>query len=154
MTGALRRPPACDPSSTRARYWLSASVIKADEDKTYPGAFVASPASRLAAAGARRYFLRLAVTGHPNTAETYDLGNGSLSGVDQRRVIDAGFLELTRRGGASGASRWCRGVPGVPANDHDVTVMSLQRPRCDVVVVGPGQASLLAGVVVRMGGGE
>ena len=24
-------------------YWLSANVIKADEDKTYPGAFVASP---------------------------------------------------------------------------------------------------------------
>jgi GH15 family glucan-1,4-alpha-glucosidase len=24
-------------------YWLSANVVKADEDKTYPGAFVASP---------------------------------------------------------------------------------------------------------------
>lgn len=48
--------------------------------------------------GTGRYFLRLAVTGHPDSAETYDLGNGSLSGVDQRRVIDAGFLELTRLG--------------------------------------------------------
>ena len=39
----LRRPPASLPARTRAMYWLSANVIKADEDKTYPGAFVASP---------------------------------------------------------------------------------------------------------------
>lgn len=39
----LRRPPASASSRTRAMYWLSADVIKADEDKTYPGAFVASP---------------------------------------------------------------------------------------------------------------
>ena len=57
--------------------------------------------------GTGRYFLRLAVTGHPDTAETYDLGNGSVPGVDQRRVIDAGFLELTRLG-------------EVPASDPDV----------------------------------
>ena len=48
--------------------------------------------------GTGRYFIRLAVTGHPDTAESYDLGNGSLPGVDQRRVVDAGFLELTRLG--------------------------------------------------------
>src|SRR5690242_11850083 len=54
-----------------------------------------------------RYFIRLAVTGHPDTAETYDLGNGSQPGVDQRRVIDAGFLELTRLG-------------ELPASDPDV----------------------------------
>lgn len=57
--------------------------------------------------GNGRYFLRLSVSGHPNSAETYDLGNGSLSGVDQRRVIDAGFLELTRLG-------------ELPASDPDV----------------------------------
>jgi GH15 family glucan-1,4-alpha-glucosidase len=39
----LRRPPASVSAGTRAMYWLSANVIKADEDKTYPGAFVASP---------------------------------------------------------------------------------------------------------------
>jgi glucoamylase len=39
----LRRPPASLSPRTRAMYWLSANVIKADEDKTYPGAFVASP---------------------------------------------------------------------------------------------------------------
>jgi GH15 family glucan-1,4-alpha-glucosidase len=57
--------------------------------------------------GTGRYFIRLAVTGQPDTAETYDLGNGSQPGVDQRRVIDAGFLELTRLG-------------ELPAGDRDV----------------------------------
>jgi glucoamylase len=47
---------------------------------------------------ARRYFIRLSPTGHPNLHEAYDLGNGSLSSVDQRDVVDAGFLELTRLG--------------------------------------------------------
>src|SRR5690242_12089944 len=62
--------------------------------------------------GTGRYFIRLSVTGHPDTAETYDLGNGSLPAVDQRRVIDAGFLELTRLG-------------ELPASDPDV-LRSLQ----------------------------
>jgi glucoamylase len=44
------------------------------------------------------YFIRESVDGDPNTAQTYDLGNGSLSHVDQRSIIDAGFLELTRMG--------------------------------------------------------
>jgi glucan 1,4-alpha-glucosidase len=43
-----------------------------------------------------RYFIRESVDGNPNTAQTYDLGNGSRSHVDQRSIIDAGFLELTR----------------------------------------------------------
>src|SRR5581483_8062379 len=47
---------------------------------------------------APRYFIRLSPKGRPNTAETYDLGNGSRNNVDQRSVIDAGFLELTRLG--------------------------------------------------------
>ncbi len=45
-----------------------------------------------------RYFIRESVDGNPNTAQTYDLGNGSRSHVDQRSIIDAGFLELTRLG--------------------------------------------------------
>ena len=47
---------------------------------------------------APRYFIRESPDGHPNAAETYNLGNGGQSDVDQRRVIDAGFLELTRLG--------------------------------------------------------
>jgi glucoamylase len=54
-----------------------------------------------------RYFIRLSPTGNPNTDETYNLGNGSSNSVDQRSVIDAGFLELTRMG-------------ELPANDPDV----------------------------------
>ena len=57
--------------------------------------------------GDGRYFLRLSPAGDPNAAEFYDLGNGSLSHVDQRSVIDAGFLELTRLG-------------ELPATDPDV----------------------------------
>jgi glucan 1,4-alpha-glucosidase len=45
-----------------------------------------------------RYFIRESVSGDPDTAETYDLGNGSANHVDQRKIIDAGFLELTRLG--------------------------------------------------------
>ncbi len=54
-----------------------------------------------------RYFIRLSSTGDPNAADTYNLGNGSLTNVDQRSVIDAGFLELTRLG-------------ELPASDADV----------------------------------
>jgi glucan 1,4-alpha-glucosidase len=44
-----------------------------------------------------RYFIRLAKNGDPNEAVTYNLGNGGPD-ADQRAVIDAGFLELTRLG--------------------------------------------------------
>ncbi len=52
------------------------------------------------------YFLRLSRNGDPNAAIVYNLGNGSVD-ADQRSVIDAGFLELTRLG-------------ALPANDPDV----------------------------------
>jgi glucoamylase len=43
------------------------------------------------------YFIRLSKTGDPNAAISYGLGNGGPT-LDQRNVIDAGFLELTRLG--------------------------------------------------------
>lgn len=43
------------------------------------------------------YFLRLSKNGDPNAADSYNLGNGGPT-RDQRAVIDAGFLELTRLG--------------------------------------------------------
>ena len=46
---------------------------------------------------APRYFIRLSKTGDPNAAVTYDVGNGGPT-LDQRQVIDQGFLELTRLG--------------------------------------------------------
>ncbi len=43
------------------------------------------------------YFIRLSKTGDPNAAISYNLGNGGPT-LDQRTVIDAGFLELSRLG--------------------------------------------------------
>jgi glucan 1,4-alpha-glucosidase len=43
------------------------------------------------------YFIRLSKTGDPNAAITYNVGNGGPT-LDQRAVIDAGFLELPRLG--------------------------------------------------------
>ena len=43
------------------------------------------------------YFIRLSKTGDPDAAITYNVGNGGPT-LDQRSVIDAGFLELSRLG--------------------------------------------------------
>jgi glucan 1,4-alpha-glucosidase len=55
---------------------------------------------------APRYFIRLSKTGDPNAAISYGVGNGGPT-LDQRTVIDAGFLELARLG-------------ELPANDPDI----------------------------------
>ncbi|HEX9232053.1 MAG TPA: glucodextranase DOMON-like domain-containing protein [Jatrophihabitantaceae bacterium] len=52
------------------------------------------------------YFIRLSRNGDPNEAVTYNLGNGGPT-LDQRSVIDAGFLELV-------------GLGELPATDPDV----------------------------------
>ena len=44
------------------------------------------------------YFIRIDQNGDPNSPGSVNLGNGSLTGVDQRSVIDAGFLDLVRLG--------------------------------------------------------
>ncbi|HYY31215.1 MAG TPA: glycoside hydrolase family 15 protein [Chthoniobacterales bacterium] len=43
------------------------------------------------------YYIRLTKDGNPNAGVTYNLGNGGPN-VDQRKVADAGFLELVRLG--------------------------------------------------------
>jgi glucoamylase len=43
------------------------------------------------------YFIRLSKTGDPNAAISYNVGNGGPT-LDQRSVMDAGFLELERLG--------------------------------------------------------
>jgi glucan 1,4-alpha-glucosidase len=55
---------------------------------------------------AQPYFIRLSKTGDPNAAISYNVGNGGPT-LDQRTVIDAGFLELSRLG-------------ALPANDADI----------------------------------
>ena len=62
--------------------------------------------SRRTARSRRAYFIRLSKTGDPNAAISYNLGNGGPT-LDQRQVIDAGFLELTRLG-------------ELPASDPDI----------------------------------
>jgi glucan 1,4-alpha-glucosidase len=52
------------------------------------------------------YFIRLSKTGDPNAAISYNLGNGGPT-LDQRAVVDAGFLEYVRLG-------------ELPATDPDV----------------------------------
>jgi glucan 1,4-alpha-glucosidase len=49
------------------------------------------------ALAAHPYFIRLSKTGDPNAAISYNVGNGGPT-LDQRSVIDAGFLELSRLG--------------------------------------------------------
>jgi glucoamylase len=55
---------------------------------------------------AHPYFIRLSKTGDPNAAISYNLGNGGPT-LDQRAVVDAGFLELSRLG-------------ALPAGDPDI----------------------------------
>ncbi len=44
------------------------------------------------------YFLRLTKDGDPDAGTTYGIGDGGPSEVDQRRVVDASFLDLVRYG--------------------------------------------------------
>jgi glucoamylase len=44
------------------------------------------------------YFLRVAKDGKPNAATTYSIGDSGPAAIDQRKVVDPSFLELTRLG--------------------------------------------------------
>ena len=44
------------------------------------------------------YFLRLTKDGDPNAGTTYSIGDGGPSAIDQRKVVDASFLDLVRYG--------------------------------------------------------
>jgi len=46
----------------------------------------------------RPYFLRVSKDGDPNAATTYSIGDSGPSAMDQRKVVDPGFLELVRLG--------------------------------------------------------
>ena len=65
------------------------------------------------------YFIRLSKTGDPNAAISYGIGNGGPT-LDQRTVVDAGFLELVRLGLVhSGDQAVVESLPVV-----DATIMS------------------------------
>src|SRR3954453_11681531 len=66
---------------------------------------------------APRYFIRLSKTGDPNAAISYNVGNGGPT-LDQREVIDAGFLELVRLGlKAATNGNIVQSLPGVDATN-------------------------------------
>ena len=65
------------------------------------------------------YFIRLSKTGDPNAAISYNVGNGGPT-LDQRSVIDAGFLELVRLGELSPSDP-------VVANSLSVVDATIQR---------------------------
>ena len=46
----------------------------------------------------RPYFLRLTKDGHPDAGTTYGVGDSGPDNVDQRRIVDASFLDLVRLG--------------------------------------------------------
>ncbi len=67
------------------------------------------------------YFIRLSKTGDPNAAVSYNVGNGGPT-LDQRRVIDAGFLELVRLGELpAGDPEVARSLPIVDATIRSTT---------------------------------
>ncbi len=67
------------------------------------------------------YFIRLSKTGDPNAAISYGVGNGGPT-LDQRAVIDAGFLELVRLGALPAADRdIVASLPVVDATIESIT---------------------------------
>jgi len=77
-----------DPGS--AAVWLG---VADDWQRSIKG-WTVTTTGRVAA---HPYFIRLSKTGDPNAAISYNVGNGGPM-LDQREVIDAGFLELVRLG--------------------------------------------------------
>ena len=108
------------------------------------------------------YFIRLSKTGDPNAAISYNVGNGGPT-LDQRAVIDAGFLELVRLGELPpGDPDVARSLAIVDATIKTVTpersrLAPLQRRRLRrqrgrwpaVGTVGQGDRPPLAGAVGR-----
>ncbi|MGH9104614.1 MAG: glucodextranase DOMON-like domain-containing protein, partial [Acidimicrobiales bacterium] len=71
------------------------------------------------------YFMRLDKTGDPDQAGvSYSLGNGNNTPVDQRSVIDQGFLELTRLGELPAGVPLVTSSLGVVARAIDVSTPS------------------------------
>src|SRR6202048_1072261 len=75
---------------TSAQLWLG---VADDWQRSVKGWTVTSTGSL----ASHPYFIRLSKTGDPNAAISYNVGNGGPT-LDQRSVIDAGFLELVRLG--------------------------------------------------------
>jgi glucoamylase len=70
------------------------------------------------------YFIRVDKTGNPNDDAEYTLNNGNNTEVDQRTVIDQGFLELARLGELPASSPLITNSLAVAAKSIDVVTPS------------------------------
>ena len=70
------------------------------------------------------YFIRVDKTGNPDQDAMYALNNGNTTEVDQRTVIDQGFLELTRLGELAASSPLVTNSLAVAAAAIDVPTAS------------------------------
>ncbi|MFF7234635.1 glycoside hydrolase family 15 protein [Streptomyces sioyaensis] len=68
------------------------------------------------------YYLRLTKDGKPNAGTTYDLGSNTPAPIDQRAVVDTGFLELVRLGVKSAADPVIRNSLSVA--DQQISVLT------------------------------
>lgn len=73
---------------------------------------------------AQPYFIRVDKTGAPDEPYSYYLGNGNPDPVDQRSVVDQGFLELTRLGELSATDPLVTNSLSVAASTIDVPTAS------------------------------
>ena len=88
------------------------------------------------------YFIRVDKDGDPNSVYDYTLGNGNDNSVDQRTVIDQGFLELTRLGELSADTSIVQNSLAVAAKTIDVATP-----------MGPGSTTTGLGVLRYNGDG-
>ena len=72
------------------------------------------------------YFLRLTKDGNPDAGTTYSVGDGGPSAIDQRRVVDASFLDLVRYGIERPHDPAVRS--SLPVVDHELKVTTPNGP--------------------------
>src|SRR6266542_1809905 len=90
---AISHGPSFGAERWEEQSGFSPSRVAADFQRSVKGWTVTTNGPK----SSQPYSIRLSQTGDPNAAITYHVGNGGPT-LDQREVIDAGFLELTRRG--------------------------------------------------------
>ena len=74
----------------------AAKYLKAADD--WQEALEGWTVTRTGPHSSRPYYVRLTKDGKPDSGTGYELGNNTTGKVDQRSVVDAGFLELVRLG--------------------------------------------------------
>ena len=89
---------------------------------------------------AHPYFIRLSKNGDPNAAISYNVGNGGAT-LDQRDIIDAGFLELV---GSARCRRRPDVVPVAAGRRRDDPVDDAERAPAGTATTATGTATVRA----------